>query len=76
MKPKPTDKELIDDPPQLPKFDKMTSGITANTDENSTPFDVFSLFFPELQMNKYTKAMFDKLRRTNGLKKTVFEVNG
>lgn len=79
-KQKPTDAELgwtdVDDPPQLPQFDDLTSGITVNIDENSTPFDVFSLFFTETlvklfksETNKYAKVMTDKLRRTNSLKK-------
>lgn len=79
-KQKPTDEQLgwslVDDQPLVPEFDEMNSGITANIDDTSTPFDVFSLFFPEWlvklfksETNKYAKAMTDKLRRQNKLKK-------
>lgn len=54
----------------------MTSGITANIDDNSNPFDGLDLFFLEsivklfkFKTNKYAKAMTDKLKRMNRLKK-------
>lgn len=76
---KPTDEELgwtnSDIQPQLPIFTE-TSGILANIDETTTPFEVFSLFFPESliktfksETNKYAKSITDKLRRTDKLKK-------
>ncbi|XP_014479571.1 PREDICTED: uncharacterized protein LOC106746933 [Dinoponera quadriceps] len=74
-----TDEELewtsVDKPPLLPVFDEL-SGITAAVDESSTPFQIFSLFFPESMIklfksetNKYAKSITDKLKGTNKLKK-------
>lgn len=74
----PTDEELgwsnIDIQPPLPTFNE-NSGIKAAIDSNSTPFDVFSLFFPvhlvalfKTETNRYAKSIIDKLRRSNQLK--------
>lgn len=76
---KPTDNELgwsnTDNQPQLPVFHEV-SGIKANIDETSTPFEIFSLFFPDSlirtfksETNKYAKSITDKLRRSDKLKK-------
>ena len=64
----------VDQQPPLPQFSEY-SGALAAVDESSTPFDVFSLFFPEClikhikcETNKYAKVVGDKLRRSNKLK--------
>jgi len=51
------------------------SGPTAAVDDSSTPFDFFSIFFPEsmikhikTETNRYAKSIADKLRRTKKLK--------
>jgi hypothetical protein len=65
---------FFDQQHSLPQFSKQ-SGSTAAVDDSSTPFDFFSIFFPEsmvkhikMETNRYAKSITDKLRRTNKLK--------
>lgn len=65
-KAKPSDEELgwsfVDDPPHQPVFDNAASGVTANIDENSTPFDVFSLFFLRIWSSSSNKKQINTQR--------------
>lgn len=60
--------------PTLPTFEEHT-GVTADINETSSPYDCFSIFFPlsivhhvKKETNRYAAAIVTKLRRSNKLK--------